>query len=83
MIAAFSDYSELRTSVTFSPGDIEQTVAVTTLEDSLAEGDETFTAALSSVTPADTVVIDGASATITIVDNDRKYVLINYWSIVA
>ncbi len=63
---AGSDYLGASGSVTFEPGETSKTVAVVVTGDTVAEGDETFTVALSNPSGA---TIDDGSATGTIVDS--------------
>ena len=60
-------------SVTFASGQTSATVDVPILEDSIIESAETFTASLT--TSESNVVIGEDTATVTILDNDRKYCL--------
>ncbi|MDD9853701.1 MAG: hypothetical protein OXU78_07090, partial [Deltaproteobacteria bacterium] len=68
-----TDYTTPSGSVTFTASQTEQTVVITTLDDSVNEGDETLTLRLGEVTmgsgfPGGAIAIGSASATIT--DND-------------
>ncbi len=68
---AASDYLSCETRVTFAPGQSEQTVNVTLINDDILEVVESFTGTLS--TSMDQVVIDVDSTTISITDDDCKY----------
>src|SRR5207244_11199520 len=61
------DYTGTATTVSFAPGDLSQALPVPIVGDTLDEGDETFTAALSAPTNA---TLAHASATGTILDDD-------------
>ena len=65
------DYASLTGTLTFAPGQVAKTVAVTTHADRAPEGDETFTLELSA---ADAVVAD-SSGLGTVRDNDRPHSL--------
>ena len=60
--------------VTFAPGETVQYVNVSVANDGILEGDEMFTANLTST---DSRVMIGSSntSTATIIDNDSKYIL--------
>ena len=61
------------TSVTFTAGSTTpECITITLVDDVIYEGDETFTATISSVTPGDTIGTPSIT-TITIVDNDSKF----------
>ncbi|HEY1013113.1 MAG TPA: Calx-beta domain-containing protein, partial [Herpetosiphonaceae bacterium] len=65
---AGSDYTAVSTTLTFAPGQTSRTVTVPIINDTAAEGNETFNVTLSNPTGGATV---GASASVvTIVDND-------------
>ena len=66
---AETDYSAAGGSLSFIPGDIEQTISVLLQEDEMYEGDETFVLTLSN--PENAELAD-ASSTGTIADNDTK-----------
>ena len=59
--------------VTFAPGTTTQSLALTTLEDSISEQLETLTATLSS--PVGASLATDPTATITIRDDDGNYLL--------
>ena len=59
--------------VTFTaPSTAPQCITITLLDDDIYEGDETFTATISSVSPGGTIGTQDTT-TITIVDNDSKF----------
>ena len=62
-----TDYSRAAGTLTFAPGDTENTIAVQTREDTLDEPDETFTVALSNPNGA---TLQDDTATGTIEDDD-------------
>ena len=64
---AGSDYIAQSGTITFAPGETEKMIPVVILNDSLSEGDETFTLELSGATDAS---IAKGSAVVTIHDND-------------
>lgn len=64
---AGSDYIAQSGTITFAPGETERMIPVVILNDSLSEGDETFTLQLSGATDAS---IAKGSAVATIQDND-------------
>ena len=66
--AAGSDYTSISDVVRFEPGETEQTITVTTLDDGTSEAEETFTVELSA--PSGATVADG-TATGTITDDDE------------
>ncbi len=66
------DYVRMAGSVRFAPGETEQTIVVSLLDDALDEPDETFQVLLSGVEHAEVAVPE---ATGTIVDDDRTPVL--------
>ena len=66
---AGTDYEAASGTLTFAPGDTERTVEVTLLDDTLSEGDETFTVTLSD--PVNATVAAG-EATGTIADDDPE-----------
>ncbi len=66
---AGSDYTATSGTLTIPAGDTSRTVSVSISDDSLEEGDETFTFTLSNASNA---TIDDSSATVTITDNDAK-----------
>ena len=65
--AAGSDYSAASGTLRFEPGETSQTIAVTTLDDSDSEVDETFTLTLSAASGA--TIADGTGVG-TIADNE-------------
>ena len=66
-----TDYTARTGTLTFGPGVTSQTITVPTINDTLVEGPETFTVALSSPSPAASVSLGSpAAATVTINDND-------------
>lgn len=67
--AAGSDYTASTGILTFAPGEVSKTVVVTTLGDTLYEGNETFTVNLSN--PVGGVIVDGQGVG-TIIDNDPQ-----------
>ena len=59
--------------VTFTtPATAPQCIMINLLDDDIYEGDETFTATISSVSPGGTIGTQDTT-TITIVDNDGKF----------
>ena len=68
---AGSDYTAIAMRVTFAPGTTTQTLALTTLEDSITEQPETLTATLSS--PVGASLATAPTATITITEDDGNY----------
>ena len=64
---AGSDYTAATGTLTFAAGDRAATVTVTVADDSEDENEETFTVTLSQ---AENAIIESASATGTIIDND-------------
>ena len=66
---AGSDYTASNGTLTFIPTDIEKTFIIPILEDTIYEGDETFTIALSNPTHA--TLGTPSEAVITIMDNDE------------
>src|SRR4051794_5851733 len=63
------DFAAVADTLDFDPGDTTQSFTVSTLGDSLHEGDETFGVTLSNALPAGTV-IDTGTANVTITDDD-------------
>jgi Calx-beta domain len=63
------DFAAAADTLDFDPGDTSQSFTISTLPDSLHEGDETFGLALSNAVPSGTV-IDTGNATVTIADDD-------------
>lgn len=79
-----SDYSSIGDrQITFSPGDPTfQSVDVTINDDAIVENNERFTATLTAENGVN-IRPDGATTTVTIVDNDGGYtIMLNYESIV-
>ena len=64
---AGEDYTAAAGSLTFMPGDVEQTISVLLQEDGIHEGDESFSLTLSN---PDNAELPDAAATGTIMDND-------------
>ena len=64
---ADSDYTATNGTLVFQPGEQAKTIAVEVVDDSAAEGDETFTVSLSE--PPNATLLKGVG-TATIVDND-------------
>jgi hypothetical protein len=63
------DYATTLDTLTFAPGEISKTFAIPIIDDSYAEGDETYQVALSN--PSIGVTLGApATATVTIIDND-------------
>lgn len=70
---AGSDYTAAFGTLTFAPGEISKTFAVTMTNDSIFETNETLTLTLSNVTPITvTSSSPGNSAVLTIVDDDPQ-----------
>ncbi len=67
---AGSDYQSLSGSVTLAAGNEQATIAVTPIDDALAEGDETITVTLDAH-PA-YIVDQPGSDTVTLIDNDQS-----------
>ena len=69
------DYTAVTQTVTFPAGQTSQTVTVSALDDSLAEGPESFGASLSSPNGNGLAFSVGSQdmATVNIVDNDGTY----------
>lgn len=63
------DFAAAADTLDFDPGDTSQSFTISTLADSLHEGDETFGLALSNAVPSGTL-IDTGNATVTIADDD-------------
>ena len=62
------DYTDAEGTVTFAPGETEQTISVDILADSAAEGDETFFVQLDN--PSNSATIEDDRATGTIINDD-------------
>ena len=73
---AGEDFTATTGTVTIALGDTVATFDVPISDDDFFEGDETFTVTLSGVTPPGAAVIETATATGTIVENDTAPVLI-------
>ena len=76
-IAAPDDYSALQSLLTFTPGvNVSCATVVPIIDDAVVEDNQTFNVVLSTEDP--NVLLDPASATVTIVDNDGEiaYLLI-------
>ncbi len=67
--SAGSDYVQKNATVTFDPGQLSKTIAITLKEDTEQESDETFFVDLH--TPSGTVIGSPSRATVTIWDNDQ------------
>ena len=64
---AGSDYAATSGTLTFAPGQLNRVIAVSTLQDSTSESDETFNVVLSNATAATATGVTGA---VTILDDD-------------
>ena len=62
------DYTSRQGTLTFSPGELSETITVPILEDTVHEGDETFTVTLSN--PTNAVLGSPSTATGTITNDD-------------
>ena len=71
---AGSDYTAGSGTLTFDPGDDEETISVLIKQDGLREDDETFTATLSS--PENATLGSIGETTVTIIDDDAPVVSI-------
>ena len=60
--------------MTFPVGQTSRTVTVATLQDMISEGTEEFTATLSNPVGGNFIVGSTGSATISIVDDDGRYI---------
>ncbi len=67
-----ADYVAASGSLTFNPGETSKSIPVTILDDSVVEGDETFTVNLSS--QGGNFAFGQATAVVTIVDNEASTV---------
>jgi Calx-beta domain-containing protein len=67
--SGFSDYGGLAGTLTFAAGESSKTVRISILNDTVAEGNETFNLILSGVSNAN--LGSPAVTTVTIVDNDK------------
>jgi Calx-beta domain-containing protein/putative Ig domain-containing protein len=65
---AEEDYQSINTNITFTDGQISQTLTMQIMEDEYYEGDETFSLTLTADDPA--VLGEPLTTTITIVDNE-------------
>ena len=77
--AAPDDYSALQNLLTFTPGvNVSCTTVVPIIDDAVLEDNQTFSIVLSTEDPD--VLLDPASAIVTIIDNDGEiaYLLIYY-----
>ncbi|MGI9251864.1 MAG: Calx-beta domain-containing protein, partial [Pseudohongiellaceae bacterium] len=72
---AGNDYTQATGSLTFAPGETSKSVTLTILDDTLGEGDETFTLHLSNPTR---LTLGNSAATITITDNETTPTLNTY-----
>ena len=70
---ASDDYVSTEVEITFSPTDTEYTVTVPLRNDETLESTESFTAVLSVPSSQSGVELTSVSTTITITDNDSKY----------
>jgi hypothetical protein len=68
--SAGSDYVAVIGTLTFNPGVTSLTIAVTLLDDTLVEPDETINITLASPTNA---TLSGGSAALTIISDDQEY----------
>jgi hypothetical protein len=68
--AAFGDYLEATGTLSFGPGEMQQTIAVPILEDFDPEGDETFQVVLDEAGGGASLGAPSA-ATVTIIENER------------
>ncbi|MGI9214031.1 MAG: Ig-like domain-containing protein, partial [Methylococcaceae bacterium] len=66
---ADKDYTQTSGTLNFAPGETSKTIALTTLGDTLIEGDETFRVQLANPRGA-TLTTNAASALVTVVDDD-------------
>jgi hypothetical protein len=64
------DYSTTIGAVQFAPGEVSKTIFIPIVDDAYAEGNESFTVALS--TPTGALVGLTSSATVTVIDNDAS-----------
>jgi uncharacterized repeat protein (TIGR01451 family)/uncharacterized delta-60 repeat protein len=68
------DYAPAFTSLTFGPGETNKLIVLTILDDSLVEGDETFTLRLTN--SAGVSLVGFTSASVTITDDDVDFDLV-------
>lgn len=73
------DFNPLSLTITFPAGSTSQTVSIAIVDDSIPEGDETFTVALSSPS-ADAVLIPASTVTVIIPINDNAGGLVAFGS---
>ena len=73
------DFNPLSLTITFPAGFTSQTVSIAIVDDSIPEGDETFTVALSSPS-ADAVIIPASTVTVIIPINDNAGGLVAFVS---
>ena len=73
------DFNPLSLTITFPAGSTSQTVSIAIVDDSIPEGDETFTVALSSPS-ADAVLIPASTITVIIPINDNAGGLVAFGS---
>ncbi len=66
--AELEDYANASGSVAFSPGETRRVIAISTVDDAVAEGDETFTVDLQS--PTNAVLAPPSSVLVTILDDE-------------
>src|SRR4029453_7981187 len=64
-----ADYTLRTGTLTFGPGIKTQTISILLKPDTIVEGNETFTVGLSA-SSGPTIPLAGATATVTITDND-------------
>ena len=69
------DFTIVSTTVEFGPGEDSVPVNIPITDDAVPEGVEVFTATLMSNAP--NVVVSGSEATITILENDQRKLIIN------
>ena len=63
---------QTNTTVTFAPGETEQSVSVSVVNDNTLESTETFTAMLTAAPGSMVMIGAGGTATATITDDDSK-----------
>lgn len=73
------DFEPLSTTVTFGPGVTMQTVTIVIIDDTMIEGDETFTVVLSSPS-ADAVLVPPSTITVIIDTNDNAGGVVSFAS---
>jgi uncharacterized repeat protein (TIGR01451 family)/uncharacterized delta-60 repeat protein len=74
---AGSDYTSTTGRLTFASGETLKTLTIPILEDSIIEGDETFSVNLFNLQPPSAGQLMTTSARVTIVDNDAGFYLSN------